>query len=993
MIVSFLLSFYPDAYSQSFERFNTFSYNVNEGLLQSHVDDMAFDKNNFGWLSFSNGIQKFDGQRFTNVPLQPGLPDDKSVKLFSDHKKNLWVSHSSGVSKYVNATNSFIQVYNNPRLKISSVILGEDDGIIYFFTTEGKIIEINEQSNHVVGETTTRFKNFLKGVLFDFVYTPNIINHRIGLMVDSSLVLWNLKKSQMLYKIKTPYLGGYLLHLKNEHEIFYYKYPAEKKLKLYCYDFIRKKERFIADEKTDKTKPLRGVVFQWQHKKLLAVYNRLYVTDSSYTQHTSEIVNFQNEPVSGNAVINNIQQDNYGNLYLLTVNEGIRKIKRNNYDIKYYGTNKKESNFIISLCIDKKANRVLAGTYGSGLLVFDTLQRLVTHIDKFPNGAFGFSPSGIIKLNTDDYILFCWGEDKAWRITNNFATISTIPLSATSQIKNEAIGYFGNFIFQNERSVFFQSVNSFFKIYPGKPDIHQYHLENDLGYGSILYKNSIVSAANKEIIFIDTATFSITRRIPFKYINMIRCIETGRDGNIYIGGNNGLYKIDENGKILFHSDKKNGLPDECIYAMIFDKEGKLWCSTNKGLIKLNNSSTILQLTKEDGLQENEFNTNVVAMAEDGEIFFGGVNGINSFYPSAIKNKGEKINLLVTGIKINNKKVFEDTAVWNIQHIDLPYNQNSMAFDFIAMANNNPDQYIYQYKMKGIDEDWIQNSTLQTVHYFLQPGKYVFQMYASRNFNEAASAMKEIFITIQPPFWKTWWFLASACIVLLTTLAYSINQYNQRKYQKKLIILEGENKMRQERERISRDLHDSIGAYANAVLYKTELLQDEEYTGERKDIVADLRFASKDIITSLRETVWALKKDNYSAEDCFMRIRNFIQPFTRYYCHIQFKVAGEAPGSMILHYDKALHLVRIVQEAVTNSIKHANAKNILVTSKSENNHWTLTIEDNGKGFDVEEKKQLQQGNGLDNMKQRAANADLAFSISSTINKGTIVSIKC
>lgn len=66
-------------------------------------------------------------------------------------------------------------------------------------------------------------------------------------------------------------------------------------------------------------------------------------------------------------------------------------------------------------------------------------------------------------------------------------------------------------------------------------------------------------------------------------------------------------------------------------------------------------------------------------------------------------------------------------------------------------------------------------------------------------------------------------------------------------------------MRLERERISRDLHDSIGAYANAVLYKSELLQQEENVNERNDLIKDLRFASKDIITSLRETIWALKK--------------------------------------------------------------------------------------------------------------------------------------
>ena len=387
-------------------------------------------------------------------------------------------------------------------------------------------------------------------------------------------------------------------------------------------------------------------------------------------------------------------------------------------------------------------------------------------------------------------------------------------------------------------SSLFQTGNSFYKIYPNKPVIHQYRLGGNLGYGGILYNSNILSATNKEILFIDTATFKITRSVPFKYINQVRCIEIDTKGNIYIGCNTGLYKIDENGKLLSHSDKKSGLPDECIYAMAFVNEGYLWCSTNKGIIRLNtNNNSILHLTKEDGLQENEFNTNVVAKGDNDEIFFGGVNGITSFYPSSIKNISEKINLLVTGIRINNKEVFEDTAIWDIQHIDLAHNQNSVSFDFVAMGSNNPSQYIYQYKMKGIDEGWSQNDALETVHYFLPPGKYVFQVYASRAFNKDAKALKAIIITIHPPLWQTWWFITSVCLLLLALLAYSINQYNRRKYQSKLLILEGENKMRLERERISRDLHDNIGAYANAVLYNTELLQQQDDTGKKNDIIS------------------------------------------------------------------------------------------------------------------------------------------------------------
>jgi len=337
-------------------------------------------------------------------------------------------------------------------------------------------------------------------------------------------------------------------------------------------------------------------------------------------------------------------------------------------------------------------------------------------------------------------------------------------------------------------------------------------------------------------------------------------------------------------------------------------------------------------------------------------------------------------------------VLKDTAAWNITDINLPYQQNTLAFDFIAMAGNNPDHYIYQYKMENIDKEWIQNEDMQTVRYFLPPGEYVFKITASRFFDKDAKAMKQIRIVINPPFWKTWWFFTGIAVLSFSLIAYAVYRYSRRKYLKKLGQLENDHKIQLERERISRDLHDSVGAYANAVLYNTELLQQEAAINERNALMDDLKFASKDIITSLRETVWALKKENYSAEDCLLRIKNFIQPLARYYPKIDFKVEGQAPAVKSLHYTKALNVVRIVQEAVTNAIKHAAPANIIVGSGEKQGRWELTISDDGKSFDYDKKGLTETGNGLKNMKQRAADSGFELDIHTKEDgMGTTISI--
>ncbi|MBL0270169.1 MAG: hypothetical protein IPP99_16320 [Chitinophagaceae bacterium] len=230
------------------------------------------------------------------------------------------------------------------------------------------------------------------------------------------------------------------------------------------------------------------------------------------------------------------------------------------------------------------------------------------------------------------------------------------------------------------------------------------------------------------------------------------------------------------------------------------------------------------------------------------------------------------------------------------------------------------------------------------------------------------------------------------IGFIAFLTYGINQRNKRKYARRLQQLENERQIKLERERISKDLHDSLGAYANAVLYNIELLEKEKAEPKRNELIGDLKFASKDIITSLRETVWAFKKEQYTADECLLRIRNFVLPLSRYYQQIHFIIEGEAPVDKILHYTRALNVVRIVQEAVTNSIKHSGASTIqIISAATADNKWDLTIQDNGAGFSVNELKESEKGNGLHNMEHRAAEAGFQFSVQSAPHNGTTINI--
>jgi len=974
--------------AQPIIRYNSVSYSVNEGLLQSTITDMAFDKHNFCWLSFPNGIQKFDGKNFTNIAIQPGLPDDKEAYFFRSSNGDLFISHSQGISKYKIGSNRFTQIYTiHSGEKNPAKFIGEDENSIYFYSRNGTISSIDCNTLKVIAETKTGLPNHSSTSDYRPALSDNIINHRIAIQIKGSLYLWDLRKRKLLYKsMPIPSISSFFLKMKTEDEVFYY---TNNELQVYNFT-TQTNYTHVVKGKDDK--PISHcIILPWQNKTLISFSNKLYETDIAISLLKSEMVNFQNQPIVANTSVWGIREDNFGNLYLLTLIDGIKKIIGNNYPVKYYGARKDETNNnALSILPDKINNRILTGT-SNGLLIFDTSQRLIKQIRTLPGKKLILSPNVILKNNRENYLLFNITDSNVWELSYDLSKLTSLAISTTVPHKNGRSDYFGNFLFQNEKEAITQSQGKIYRTAFAAGKITQYEFTTSYTMSGLWYNDLIISHTNNELIFLDTTTFKELRRIPFKNTGGVRCFLKDQNNDIYIGSNKGIFKIDTTGKILLHLKKENGLPDECIYAMKIDKDGLLWCSSNKGIFRINKDGSLQQLTKEDGLQENEFNTNIAAQTEDGELFFGGVNGVSSFYPTEISQFEEKINVLFTKIRINNEDTFTDTAAWNISDINLPYHQNSLAFDFIAMASNNPGQYIYQYKMEGIDKEWIQNNELQTVRYYLPPGDYVFKIYASRFFDKDAKAMKEIRIIINPPFWNTWWFIALTILSVIGILFYVINQNSKRKYAKKISQLENEKQLKHERERISKDLHDNLGAYANAVLYNTELLEKENTNDKRKELISDLKFASKDIITSLRETVWALKKEQYTAEDCLVRVRNFLQPFTRYYSHIHFKILGEAPPDMNLHYTKALNLVRIVQESVSNSIKHASPQNIIITSQPFENHWKLSIADDGRGFDFQSLKKQERGNGLDNIEHRAAESGFNLNIQTKENNGTIIII--
>jgi len=250
------------------------------------------------------------------------------------------------------------------------------------------------------------------------------------------------------------------------------------------------------------------------------------------------------------------------------------------------------------------------------------------------------------------------------------------------------------------------------------------------------------------------------------------------EGFLWLGTDWGLHRFEPaNGEFRIFLEK-DGLPNNRILGQIADASGNLWLSTNSGLSRLNiKTETFKNFDSDDGLQGREFTHGAAYMSPDGRMFFGGSNGLNTFYPDKIIENSSIPEIVLTDFKVFNRSVLpgEDSilkkSITETDTITLSFKDQVFSFEFSSLDFASPDYNQYAYKMDGFDKDWIETGAdKRYAHYSnLSPGNYVFRVKGSNNdgvWNEKGSRIR---IKILPPFWATLafkFFIAVMGIVLL-----------------------------------------------------------------------------------------------------------------------------------------------------------------------------------------------------------------------------------
>ena len=254
----------------------------------------------------------------------------------------------------------------------------------------------------------------------------------------------------------------------------------------------------------------------------------------------------------------------------------------------------------------------------------------------------------------------------------------------------------------------------------------------------------------------------------------------------------GLCQLDKLTGRIRQFTMSQGLPNNVIYAIRPDRNGHLWLSTNRGLCRFDTRThEVRNYTADDGLPSDEFNLFHDVTLPDGRLIFGGINGYTIFDPKRIREDPFKPVVALTALRINNQLVSAATTnspiqrdINETQEIELTHEQNFLSIDFAALQFNQSRKNQYRYKLIGLDNDWIYSGNQATATYTnLPPKAYTFLVNASNTSGIWSPYSHQLQITIDPPWWATWWAYSAYALLLLGALAAYIRVRLRRMHQK------------------------------------------------------------------------------------------------------------------------------------------------------------------------------------------------------------------
>ena len=778
----FCLSYLSGQHSSNFIHLSSKLDNRNIKVTHTVQDSLGFV-----WLAHAEGISKYDGYNFEFTPKESIFREDTSSdelkKIFRDAKGVIWALSMNGQISYLEKNGRFLSIDQSIKgfqKKHKVTIVNEDNGVIWFTSDKGSIYSY-DHSKGIVDSITT------------------IPGHSLGLNEVNSLVV---RKSDQL--IVSTYRGPlYIYYLATKRletlEVPYDYTLADQNLLLLdkknrlwigssyvghgimVYDFD--KESFVQDDiineqwrsqlnelfismycdvngiiwlGTDGNGLYRldtesGELTIYKHNHLNGfslstntviginedLKNNLWVLtnygDINILRNKNNQINYHSGGIKGSpARVLSSYRANDGTLWIGTDGDGITKVATNGDEVQFFQNSAQNKGFYIHSINEDINGNIWIGTYKNGLWVYNTR-----------NGRFSKLPLSNSKNNMvlDVRFIFKDSKGRLWVTTDMGIYLFSERNKLLARFENGTAGLVGSI----SQSVVEDSSGTVWLAYNGgglfrfnedgfdisKSYFTRYQHVNDALISNKNYDIWSMAASNADAIWLVMVSGELIKfNISDQQVEKIKI--------------NGTY-----GNTIFRS-------------VILENQDDLWLGSTTGIWHINVRDSISRVfQKIDGLQDDSFMQRSAHFGRDGNIYFGGLNGVSYFKPNQIKKEETVAKLFIEDIEILNQPAINvipeqiTEGVEKLDYLELDHDQSSFAFRFLAIDNVLFSNYNYAYRLRGFNDNWIDSEKERLATYTnIPPGNYVFEVKASTGNGEWDIKEASVAISILRPFWRS-----------------------------------------------------------------------------------------------------------------------------------------------------------------------------------------------------------------------------------------------
>lgn len=466
------------------------------------------------------------------------------------------------------------------------------------------------------------------------------------------------------------------------------------------------------------------------------------------------------------------------------------------------------------------------------------------------------------------------------------------------------------------------------------------------------------------------------------------------DGTVWVGTNSGLYGLTDGGEIHTRITSTEGLPSSTVYSVLDDDYGRLWVSTNRGIASLDFTTTdslprISSFDHTNGIRNTEFNRKAYLKARDGTLYFGGDTGITYFNPEDILPNTYMPPVVITAVERATRSGGSRLPfITATESLRIRPDEVTFAFEFAAISYVNTNRNKYAVMLEGWDESWIDIGEERRVSYSnIPPGNYTFKVIGSNEDGVWNHEGAEVDVIVEPTFWQTWWFKALLTILIASLFVIATWVIFRQRYQRELTAVKAQRALERERNRISRDMHDEVGANLTeiSILSELALLQGGDGS-ETYSLLNRIAGKSRDMLDSIGEIIWAINPHNDTAQ----RFTPYLREFAADYCEnvgLNYQLDFPLPASSVqVTSEFRRNVFLILKEALANAARHANAKTVWITLLYADDDLELRISDDGTGHPAAGTQENGSGNGIRNMMDRAKEIGGSLSITDRSEHG-------